>query len=244
MGASFDSIIGVVESMKSPNMRLDMKTQSEKLFEDFCGRNNIACKSISVQSSRTPDYCISVAGTEIVVEVKEISHNKEDLANDENLRHAKSGDMSLVNAGRLGARAQHKIAKSAKQISNFAKGKYPGLLVLYSSILSVNPLDPYQLKVAMFGIDTTVMSVPDSMNDMPEVLEKKSGPSKKLTPSDNTSISAIAVLTENSGTLDLVVYHNPHATIRIPPAVFKKIGCPQFMLFEGNRNEFPSWMQL
>jgi len=221
-----------------------MKTQSEKLFEDFCKRNNIACKSISVQSSRTPDYCISVNGEKIIVEVKEISPNKEDRVNDNNLRHAKSGYVSVVGIKRLGSRAQHKIAKSAKQISNLSRDKYPGLLVLYSSIISVNPLDPYQLKVAMFGIDTMVLSRPGSMNEMPDVLEKKSGPNRKLTPNANTSISAIAVLTENSNAPDLTVYHNHHAAIRIPSAVFGKIGCPQFVLDENNKDEFPSWRQL
>ncbi|MDD9819169.1 MAG: hypothetical protein OXU61_13720 [Gammaproteobacteria bacterium] len=221
-----------------------MKTQSEKLFEDFCKRENIDCKPILVQSSRTPDYCISVNDTKIVVEVKEISHNKEDLANDKNLRNAKSGETLVIDGGRPGSRVQQKIAKSAKQISNLSKGKYPGLLVLYSSIIFINPLNEYEMKVAMFGLDSIVMSVPDSMNNMPQVLDKKSGPKKKLTPSHNTSISAVAVLTENSGALDLTVYHNPHAAIKIPAGVFKKIECQQFMLSNNNRNKFPSWRRL
>ena len=104
------------------NFRLDMKTQSEKLFEDFCKRKDIGCKPISVRSSRTPDYCISVNDTKIVVEVKEISHNKEDLANDKNLRNAKSGETLVIDGGRPGSRVQQKIAKSAKQISNLSKG--------------------------------------------------------------------------------------------------------------------------
>lgn len=221
---------------------LDMKTQSEKLFEDFCRRNNIACKSISVRSSRTPDYCISVNGEKIVVEVKEFSPNKED---EKMLRKAAQERVFVVGwRHRPGERVRNKISKSAKQISNFSKGKYPGLLVLYNSIDNVEPTSGYEIKVAMFGIDTMVLSRPDSMNEMPEVLERKSGPNRKLTPSDNTSISAIAVLTKDSDTLDLAVYHNRHAAIRIPSAVFGKIGCPQFILDENNGDEFPSWRQL
>ena len=96
----------------------------------------------------------------------------------------------------------------------------------------------------MFGLDSIVMSVPDSMNNMPQVLDKKSGPKKKLTPNHNTSISAVAVLTENSGALDLTVYHNHHAAIKIPARVFNKIGCQEFILSNNNRNEFPSWRRL
>jgi len=219
-----------------------MKTQSEKLFEDFCKRNNIDCKPIYVRSSRTPDYCISVNGTEIVVEVKEFSPNKED---EEMLRKAVQKKGIVMGGPHCpGERVRRKIAKSAKQTSNLSKGKYPGLLVLYNSIVSVNPTNEYELKVAMFGLDSIVMSVPDSMNNMPEILGKKSGPKKKLTPNHNTSISAVAVLTENSGALDLTVYHNHHAAIKIPPTVFKKVGCQQFILSNNNRNEFPSWWQL
>lgn len=224
------------------NFRLDMKTQSEKLFEDFCKRKDIDCKPISVRSSRTPDYCISVNGTEIVVEVKEFSPNKED---EEMLRKAvqKKG---IVMGGphRPGERVRRKIAKSAKQISNLSKGKYPGMLVLYSSIISINPLNEYEMKVAMFGLDSIVVSVPNSMNNMPEILGKKSGPKKKLTPNHNTSMSAIAVFTDSSGIPNLTVYHNHHAAIKIPPTVFKKVGCQQFMLSNNNKGEFPSWLQL
>jgi len=224
------------------NFRLDMKTQSEKLFEDFCKRKDIDCKPISVRSSRTPDYCISVNGTEIVVEVKEFSPNKED---EEMLRKAVQKKGIVMGGPHYpGERVRRKITKSAKQISNLSKGKYPGMLVLYSSIISINPLNEYEMKVAMFGLDSIVVSVPDSMNNMPQVLDKKYGPKKKLTPSHNRSISAVAVLTENSGTLDLTVYHNHHAAIKIPAGVFKKIGCQEFILSNNNRNKFPSWRKL
>lgn len=225
-----------------PTLRLDMKTQSEKLFEDFCRRKNIACKSISVRSSRTPDYCISVNGEKIVVEVKEFSPNKEDQ---EMLRKAVQEKVLVVGETHCpGERARRKIAKSAKQISNLSKGKYPALLVLYNSIIPVNPIGEYELKVAMFGLETVVMSPSMSMNGMLKIVGGKFGPKRKLTPNCNTSISAIAVLTDNSGIPDLTVYHNHHAAIPMPTEAFGKIGCPQFILSNNNGNEFPSWARL
>ncbi len=210
-----------------------MKTKSERLFEDFCNQKSICCTAINQQSSRTPDYWISIPPLWIVVEVKEFRPNKEDKINDQKLQSSADGKPSftVTHVNRLGSRAQNKITKSAKQISNLSNGKHPGLLVLYNPIISVNPINPYELKVAMFGLETIDISCSKSMNGAYKILGRKFGTKKKFTKNSNTSISAVAVLTENSGSLDLVVYHNPYAAIPIPPTVFKKFCCRQLDIF-------------
>jgi hypothetical protein len=48
-----------------------MKTQSETYFEAFCDRNGFSLLPVSVTTTRTPDYILTVGGQLIAVEVKE-----------------------------------------------------------------------------------------------------------------------------------------------------------------------------
>ena len=57
------------------------------------------------------------------------------------------------------------------------------------------------------------------------------GPKRKMTPTDNTSISAIGALVMNSHEdIVLLVYHNKYARVRLPPAVLAPYGIRQFEL--------------
>ena len=87
-------------------------------------------------------------GLKIVTEVKQLNPNKEDQANDEEFKK----NISVVGDSKPGNRARKKITGASKQISSLAKGRYSGLLVLYSTVPLQDPLDPYEIKVAAYGL--------------------------------------------------------------------------------------------
>ena len=218
-----------------------MKTESEKLFEDFCEENSIDYEKIAEGNCRSPDYLLSIHGLKIVTEVKQLDPNKEDQANYEKFK--KKG--FVVWGGEPGIRARKKIKGASKQISSLAKGRYSGLLVLYNTVpLQDLLLDPYEIKVAMYGFDTIVIAKPRSFDEKPYELARKSGPKKKCTENHNTSISAIGVLTKESKKLNLCIYHNCHAAIPIPDNMFEKFGCQQYKISGNGQYAFSEWICL
>jgi len=214
-----------------------MKTESEKLFEHFCVTKSISCEKIEEESSKRPDYLISISGLKVVAEVKQLNPNKEDKAKYKEFKEKGFA----VGDSPPGARVRGKITDSAPQISSLAKGKFPGLLVLYNTVPLANLLDPYHIKVAMYGLDTVVISRPALFEERPHVIERKSGPKRKLTENHNTSISAIAVLKNSQNGLSLDVYHNQHAAIPFADGVFGELGCEQYRIKDHGHYEFISW---
>ena len=144
-----------------------------------------------------------------------------------------------------GAKVRSKIKNAAEQISNLAKGKYPGVLVLYNNVPFVlgSPLDPDNVRVGMYGFDTIVLTQPTDFDVSREVIGRKFGPKKKLTEEHNTSISALAVLEETQEGLSLSVYHNQHASIPLPLEVVRAVGAKQYVLSDDTRLEFRSWIE-
>ena len=213
-----------------------MKTESEKLFEDFCATKSISCEKIKEESNKRPDYWISISDLKVVAEVKQLNPNKEDKAKYKEFKEKGF----VVGDSPPGARVRGKITDSAPQISSLAKGKFPGLLVLYNTVPLVNLLGPYHIKTA-YGLDTFVISRPASFEERPNVIERKSGPKRKLTENHNTSISAIAVLKNNENGLSLDVYHNQHAAIPLADGVFGELGCEQYRIKDNGQYEFISW---
>lgn len=213
-----------------------MKTKSEELFESFCANREIECKKIMEGDSRKPDYWISIDGVKIVVEVKQIDPNNDDKAK---YKEFLEEGMAVGNAS-PGARVRSKIKSAAPQISNLAKGEYPSILVLFNNVPLANFLDPYHLKVGMYGLDTIVLSKPEG-HEAPAVLERKSGGKRKLTETDNTSISAVGIIREECDGLFFDLYHNHFAAIAVPSNLCKKLECNEYSLLDNGQFEFKSW---
>ena len=213
-----------------------MKTKSEALFESFCEMQKIQCEKIIESNTRKPDYWISTDGIRIVVEVKQIDQNKDDEANYKEF--IEKG--MVVGDAKPGARVRSKIKSAAPQISNLAKGKHPGILVLFNNVPLANFLDSYHLKVGMYGLDTIVLSKPEDF-EPPLVLGRKSGGKRKLTENHNTSISAVGVIREEREGLFFDLYHNHFASIPVPNSLCKKLECNEYRLLNNGQFEFKSW---
>ncbi len=215
-------------------------TQSEKLFESFCQTKRIRYVRVAASSSRTPDYEIFVPRRKVIVEIKEISPNRDEL---DAQRRARTGEFVVVSST-PGQRVRGKISDALHQIKLRAKGRFPGLLVLMDTGFAAEHTSPYNIRVAMHGFETLVYAVPTDPSHSPYVKDRKFGGGRKMTPSNNTSISAIAVIGDISGSLDFRVYHNRHAAVPLPPAVFHRYQVPQYALAPHSPGTIPDWVQV
>ncbi len=217
-------------------------TISEDLFEQFCADQGIACERLEEETSKTPDYQIVIEGMEVVVEVKQIDPSKEDRK----LLEEFEANGHIVHGGTPGDKVRKKIQSASPQMSAHSKGQNPAVLVLYNNLPFVlgNPLEPYNIRVGMYGLEAIVLSVPKDYS-APSVVDRKFGGKKKLTEDHNTSISAVAVLSELEGSgLHLSIYHNQHAAVPLPAGVFSKYNSSEFELSENKVGAFQEWQQI
>ena len=130
-------------------------TQSEHLFEQFCGQHHIRCCRLPTANARTPDYAIYLSRRKVVVEVKEISPNREEL---EARRLARIGQFVVVSST-PGDRVRSKISKAIPQLKAATKGRFPGLLVLLDTGFAAEHTSSYNIRVAMHGFETYYRAV-------------------------------------------------------------------------------------
>lgn len=218
-----------------------VKTESETLFEKFCNMHGILFKSIPCEKDeRTPDYEIIINNQKIIVEVKQIDPNEQEIKKTDELRERKSVIMDTIPGGRV----RGKISDASGKFRKYSEGKYPSILVLYNKTNLFNHLYDYQILVGMYGFETHVLSVPKVMGKPPNLIIKKFGPKKKLTKTDNTSISAIVVLDKNDkGDPVISIYHNFYAEIPLDPALFYHLSVKQFRL-QNAADVFQSWCEI
>ncbi|HXG88526.1 MAG TPA: hypothetical protein VNJ02_09340 [Vicinamibacterales bacterium] len=201
-------------------------TFSEDLFEAFCQECQIKWERVPASSQRTPDYELVFTGIRVIVEVKEILRNEQELESDRLLEERGVG---LVTGGTPGGRVRLKIADSSGQIKARAKGKHPSMLVLFDS--GRGHLDPYQIRVAMFGLEQLRLSVPPIGQGSPTGTGWRYGPKKKMTEDHNTSISAIAALIAVGPTRTILqVFHNPFASVPLSPDLLRIPDIEQFSI--------------
>lgn len=224
-------------------IRVTMATKSEKLFEEFCAENAIEYSVISVAEHKTPDYMIVIGGHQIVIEVKQVDPSKEDRRLLAELREGRF----IEHGGTPGDRVRAKIKDAAPQLSRLAKGKLPTIIVLFNNLPFVlgNPTEPYFIKVGMFGLQSVIMNVPANRSESPKIVGSKFGPKRKLTASDNTTVSAVAVLDQSqAGDLSLRLYHNAFAAIPLSLGLFKGLRAVEYYLPYDVDSSFQDWEQV
>jgi len=134
-----------------------VKTQSERFFEDYCANAGVLCGRISEEDSKTPDYELTIHGQRIVIEVKEFSRNEAELESDRLLSERGYGS---VLSNTPGDRVRKKIADSSAQIKARTQGIYPSILVLFDRGQVAGHLDPYNIRVAKYGLEQVHIAVP------------------------------------------------------------------------------------
>ena len=223
-----------------------MKTQSEKWFEEFCTNVGIVCHRITEEDNKTPDYQLEIDDQTIIVEVKEFTRNKEEQKSDQLLKERGYG-ARLSNTP--GDRVRKKITDSSAQIKARTKEIHPSILVLcdikYGCGQITGHTDPYNIRVGMYGLEQIHISVPKEAKASPYATGMSYGPKRKMTEDQNTSISAIGVLsTPGKDDIRLDVYHNFHAAQPLDPALISNYGIRQFRLGEQEPGTTAQWKEI
>ena len=223
-----------------------MKTQSEKWFEEFCKNTGLGCHRIVVEEGKTPHYQLDIDDQRIIVEVKEFSRNKEEQESDRLLVERGYGK-ALSNTP--GDRVRKKITDSSAQIKARTQGVNPSILVLcdikYGCGQIAGHTDPYNIRVGMYGLEQIHISVPQDPKISPYATGMSYGPKRKMTVDQNTTISAIAVLsTPAKHDIRLDVYHNIYAAKPLDPALIAKYGIRQFHLAEKEPGAIAQWQEI
>jgi hypothetical protein len=204
-----------------------MPTQSfsETLFEQFCSRHGIPCKPIPTGLVRTPDFAIRLSGVRVVCEVKQIDPNAEDLAELQAVGSAETTGRVVPN------RLRGKLKNVSGQLKVKCLSGHPTMLVVYDN----TPFKMYSVHldvvVAMFGAHSVTVTAPKQGGAEPIVSEPFFGGTRGLTPRQNTSVSALAIL--DSGPLSqlkLRVYHNPYAAVILPPELLEALPVEQYVI--------------
>ncbi len=219
------------------------KTQSEILFEQYCSNAGINCKRIAEEDSRTPDYEITIDSQQIIVEVKEITRNKEEKESDRALNES---NIISVLSNTPGDRVRKKISDSSGQIKSRTQGIYPSILVLFDGKWGViGHLHSDNIRIAMYGLEQVHLKLPRDRSLSPKVVGMSYGPKRKMTENDNTSISAIGVLfVPRADEIEFHVYHNKFAAIPIRSDLLSKYGIKQFKLENELSSGTEKWIEL
>jgi len=224
-----------------------LKTQSEKWFEIFCERAELVCQRIAEEVGKTPDYQLTINGKTIIVEVKEITRNKEEQKSDRLLMQRGYGEGY---SNTPGDRVRKKIADASAQIKIKSLGIHPSILVL-SDIKNgcgqiTGHTDSYNIMVAMYGLEQILMTVPTNNTFSPFTTGRRYyGPKKKMTENQNTSISAIGVLsTPKQDDICLYVYHNVYAANPLDTRLISGFGIRQFQLESKELQPAVRWNEI
>jgi hypothetical protein len=217
-------------------------TTSQHLLERFCRENGLGCEAIPVGSSRTADYLLQVDGHEVVAEVKQLDPNPQDRA----AAHALRTGGTALTGGEAGSRLRHLIDKGKKQVAGLARDRCPGLLVIYNNVPECpSYTDPMFLMVAMYGHLTVDYELPPAGTGPPRVSGVRHGAKNKLSPSSNTSLSAICVLQADDGQqVRLTFYHNRFAAIPFPPDWLRTPCVRHHGILTDTRRSVREWTEL
>ena len=218
------------------------KTAGETFFEQFCTDHKVRWEPVPTKASsgeKTPDYAIYPRGTKVIAEVKDIQESPTERQQREQLDRV---GWSTFGSGKVGDRARDIIGTAAKQLKRMAKGKCPAMIVIYNpSFLLRHHTEPHAIKAAMYGFDTFILGLaPIYMREKPRLIDRKSGPGRKMGSQFNTTISAVAVLDDDG----LTIYHNKFAALPLPLEPFTGIAAQQFTIGEKQPGEFDMWQEI
>lgn len=193
-----------------------MKTKSESLFEEFLTVNNLPFEKIREDTTRRPDYRVSVGGGEIIFEVKELSEDENfGVAKDPAHPHLKSH--SLIRGDHI----RDRIRWSKKQIQFGARQGIPSVLLIYNDIdpIQIFGTEPMDFTSAMYGAYTIVLN-----EETRAPSDWFNGSGRMLQENVNTSFSAVGHLCDRDGNTTVTLYENVFACVKVPyselPACF------------------------
>lgn len=222
------------------------QTISEKLFERFCKENNIQLSRIEasiIPGKKEPDYEVETSSGKILVEVKQFDPNPEELKLQKQLEERGWTDAF---GGEPGAKVRLKIQSAAKQLKSRGAGSVPSMVVLYNNVpISRRGTDPYEIKTAMYGIEKIDLNVDSNISAGTTVKDRGFGSKRKMTPSSNTSISAVAALYSGlDQQLLMYVFHNIYAAVPLNIHSFQAEKIKHYSIASKVIGQFQEWQEM
>jgi hypothetical protein len=220
-------------------------TKSEKEFELFCNQAGIPCRPIPTepdQGRQTPDYELEISGVQIFAEVKQFDLTPEEQ---KEIRQLEEQDPAFAWDREPGARARKKISEAVAQLKQRVEAGQPAMLVLYNNDpFTRRPIDPYSIMTAMYGVEEISIEVPTNPSKGGRFMGMDFGGKRKLTPTDNTTLSAICVLTNESGEVHLNIYHNRYAANPLDPNLLRHHSVRHFTLGPKELRGLQDWVEI
>ena len=113
---------------------------------------------------------------------------------------------------------------------------------MYNNVpISNRGVDPYEIKTAMYGVEKIDIHLNHS-DDSSVIVDQGFGPKRKMTPTSNTTISAIATLHRVDDILAMLIFHNIHASTPLLIDTFQ--GARHFTLSTKSECQFQDWQEL
>lgn len=221
---------------------MSKRTISERQFEAFCQQRGIPLERIPEADTRTPDYQIVIGTERIIVEVKETSPNPEELESNRLLRERGYGNAI---GGTPGDRVRKMIRSASAQLKARSNGNLPTLLVVFDQGRVVGHVEGYRVRVAMYGLEQIHIAVPPLGQGQPYATGTGHGPKRKMTETDNTSISAIAALVMTGPSNHILhVYRNRFAKVPLNPLLLQAYGITHYDLGVGDHGLASDWVEI
>lgn len=218
------------------------RTISEEQFEAFCQNRGIPLERIPECDKRTPDYQITIGSERIIVEIKETSPNPEELESDRLLKERGYGN---VTGGTPGDRVRKMIRSASGQLKARSSGVLPTLLVVFDQGRIVGHVEGWQIRVAMYGLEQIYIAVPPLGKGAPYATGAGHGPKRKMTETDNTSISAIGALVMTGPKSHfLYVYRNRFAKVPLNPRLLQPFGVRHYDLGVAEQGLASDWVEI
>lgn len=230
----------------------DTITLGERLFEQACAATGIRYRRVrvaKVAGHKRPDYKVNIPECGAIVEVKEIEPNAEERHERRELedavkREGAPGAAALV-ARRMetpgvrrtpGARLRRPIRSANAQLHRSSLRGIPTAVAIFDTMFSLSDTDPYNVKVAMYGLDAMIIGLPNA--GAPYRIGMKSGGKEVLTEKHNTSISAVIIIRGFPAYMSreplLFVYHNHFARVPLDPVRLRAYVCEQYALGQAH----------
>jgi len=221
-------------------------TKGEEMFEAACRFAGIAYRRVPVarsESHRRPDYKVTVGHCGALVEVKQIDPNEQDR---QEARDLAAGKIA-VRSNKPGARLRSAIRDASGQLRRASLRRIPTAVAIFDTMFSFSYTDPYNVKVAMYGLDAMILALPEDRSIAPHTIGWKSAGSATLTEEHNTSVSAVIIIralppSERKGPI-LIVYHNHFARVPFYPNHLRGSIHSQYALGQSD-NGFTTWIEV
>ncbi len=212
-------------------------TKSEELFEALCATSAIRAERVHIDRENAPVYMLWCGDASIAIEVKQFDASPAQLRT---LQHPdESGDFYDTVPGE---RVRAKIDGAIPQLKRLSGEVRPALLVLYDDVrLWPEICDSYAISVAMYGIETVLVAPEIASESGTTLVAQWPVATRKATSRANTTLSGIALLSEDNGRVTMQVFHNFFARNPIDPSLLEGAAITHYRLTENPDEIYAEW---